>query len=136
MILRFAGSAAEIFAKFREIEDRCAALERQPIAQADLNRAPPAREDTLMQTIRSFSGIALALAIGYAAGVLMCVDAYYLGQSSVAKGGLTGPSMICLPRRQGPVDTNSPYASAETATTTFPVNGTEVCQTLPSEHTP
>ncbi len=44
MILRFAGSAAEIFAKFREIEDRCAALERQPIAQADFNRAPPARE--------------------------------------------------------------------------------------------
>jgi hypothetical protein len=86
-----------------------------------------------MQTIRSFSGIALALAIGYAAGVLMCVDAYYLGQSSVAKGGLTGPSMSCLPRRQGPADNTLVQGAAEAANRIFPVGGDEVCLTLQSE---
>jgi hypothetical protein len=42
MILRFAGSAAEIFAKFREIEQRCAVVEQDPSATE--HRAPPARE--------------------------------------------------------------------------------------------
>jgi hypothetical protein len=86
-----------------------------------------------MQTIRSFSGIALALAIGYAAGVLMCVDAYYLGQSNAIKGGLTGPSMTCLPRRQGPADDALASGAVEAANTLFPVGGAEVCLTLQSE---
>ena len=56
-----------------------------------------------MSFIRSVPGFALALALGYAAGVLMCVDAYHLGQSSITGSGLTGPSdMTCPPRRQAP----------------------------------
>lgn len=89
----------------------------------------------LMHTIRSFSGFALALAIGYAAGVLMCVDAYHLGQSTAIDDELTGPGMICLPHRQWPAGrTLIPAAGA--AASTLPAGDTEACLTLPSEHVP
>lgn len=88
-----------------------------------------------MHTIRSLSGFALALAIGYAAGVLMCVDAYHLGQSTAMKDGPTGSDMICLPRRQGPAG-HMPIPAAGAAAPTIPVGGTEVCLTLPTEHIP
>lgn len=88
-----------------------------------------------MHTIRSLSGFALALAIGYAAGVLMCVDAYHLGQSTAMKDGLTGPGMICLPRRQGPAG-HSLFPAAGAAASTPPVGDTEVCPALPTEHIP
>ncbi len=43
MILQFAGSSAEIFAKFREIEKRFAAFDRQPVAIVD-HRGQPQNE--------------------------------------------------------------------------------------------
>lgn len=57
-----------------------------------------------MSNLRSFSGFILALAIGYAAGILMCVDAYHLGQSNAIKNGWADPSGVCLPHRPKPVD--------------------------------
>ncbi len=53
-----------------------------------------------MSFIRSFAGFALALVIGYAAGVLMCVDAYHLGQSSIVVAAPSGSVMTCLPGPQ------------------------------------
>ncbi len=63
----------------------------------------------------------------------MCVDAYHLGQSNAIKGGLTGPSMNCLPRRQGPADDTLVQGTAEAANPIFSVGGAEACLTLQSE---
>jgi hypothetical protein len=87
-----------------------------------------------MHTIRSLPGFALALAIGYAAGVLMCVDAYHLGQSNAVKDGLTGARMNCLPRRRGPAGSTL-AATADPAVSQLSVGGADVCPPLPSEHT-
>lgn len=86
-----------------------------------------------MYTIRSLSAFALALAIGYAAGVLMCVDAYYLGQSAALNDGLTDSCMICVPRRQGAAG-SALIPATDAAALTLPVGDTEVCLTLLTEH--
>ncbi len=41
----------------------------------------------------------------------MCVDAYHLGQSNAVTSGLTGPGMVCLPRRQVPASLTATMAS-------------------------
>jgi hypothetical protein len=70
-----------------------------------------------MSFIRSVPGFALALALGYAAGVLMCIDAYHLGQSSITGSGLTGPSdMTCHPRRQAPAHASFPQLAQDART--------------------
>ncbi len=56
MMIRFAGSAAEVFAKFREIEARMVEIEQKSVPNLCSNRVPPAREKPSCRSSDPFQG--------------------------------------------------------------------------------
>ena len=52
-----------------------------------------------MSFIRSLAGFAFATTVGYTAGILMCVDAYHLGQADAFTSRPAEISPRCLPQR-------------------------------------
>lgn len=85
--------------------------------------------------IRSFAGFSLVLAIGYAAGVLMCVDAYHLGQSSNVASGPTGAGVTRLHHWQEPASPAPPGLAIDGSTGT-PSIASEICIVVHPESVP